>query len=354
LEKILRLSDVAKAAGVSHGTASNVFNRPHLVRDEVRERVEATAKAMGYRGPDPKGRLLRAGKVNAIGIATAEPISYFFDDPFARMLMSGISQACDAQGAGISLVSAVNEQKLAWNIQSALVDGFILLCIEGGPRLVELTRERQLPFVALEHETDDETISAICIDNVAGAASAARHLADLGHRRFAILAFSFVDDHVGPVSMAEVEAAIYSSSRDRVYGYFAALSEYGIDTASVPIFETQNDDASIKAGLEYLFAASPPTALLAMSDRIALLALDWLRERGLSVPGDVSIVGFDGVPEAASSEPPLTTVAQPIAQMGRLAVQMILDDNGKTRREMLDVELVLRASTAPPPIGRES
>jgi len=113
-------------------------------------------------------------------------------------------------------------------------------------------------------------------------------------------------------------------------------------------------DASIKAGLEYLFAASPPTALLAMSDRIALLALDWLRERGLSVPGDVSIVGFDGVPEAASSEPPLTTVAQPIAQMGRLAVQMILDDNGKTRREMLDVELVLRASTAPPPIGRES
>ena len=233
-------------------------------------------------------------------------------------------------GAGISLVSAVNQQKLAWNIQSALVDGFILFCIEGGPRLVELTRERQLPFVALEHETNDETISAIGIDNVAGAASAARHLAELGHRRFAILAFSFVDDHVGLVSMADVEAAIYSSSRDRVRGYFAALSDCGIDTASVPIFETQNDDASIKAGLEHIFAAAPlPTALLAMSDRIALLALDWLRERGLSVPGDVSIVGFDGVPEAASSEPPLTTVAQPIAQMGRLAVQMILDETSR-------------------------
>ena len=94
-EKPIKLADVAKAAGVSHGTASNVFSRPAIVREEVRERVLAAAHKLGYGGPDPKGRLLRAGKVNAIGVATAEPLSYFFDDPFARVVMSGISQACE-------------------------------------------------------------------------------------------------------------------------------------------------------------------------------------------------------------------------------------------------------------------
>src|ERR1700754_2424050 len=102
--KAVRLADVAKAAGVSHGTASNVFSRPEIVRKEVRDAVLAKAHELGYAGPDPKGRLLRAGKVNAIGVATAEPLSYFFEDPFARVVMAGISQACDATGAGISLV----------------------------------------------------------------------------------------------------------------------------------------------------------------------------------------------------------------------------------------------------------
>src|SRR5690606_40031603 len=99
--------------------------------------------------PDPKGRLLRAGKVNAVGVATAEPLSYFFEDEYARVLMAGMSEACDAAGAGLALVSAKNDERLAWNIQSALVDGFVLVCMEGGERLVELTGGRQLPSVAL-------------------------------------------------------------------------------------------------------------------------------------------------------------------------------------------------------------
>src|SRR6478609_4613357 len=200
----VRLADIAKAAGVSHGTASNVFSRPEIVREEVRERVKAAAEAMGYGGPDPKGRLLRAGKVNAIGVATAEPLSYFFDDPFARVMMAAISEACDATGAGISLVSAANNEQLAWNIQSALVDGFIVFCIEGGSRLIELTRERKLPFVALDFGFDDETIAAIGVDDVAAARTAARHLAELGHRRFAILSLQFADGGYGPVTHERV------------------------------------------------------------------------------------------------------------------------------------------------------
>ncbi|MCA0023112.1 MULTISPECIES: LacI family DNA-binding transcriptional regulator [unclassified Mesorhizobium] len=345
----VRLADIAKAAGVSHGTASNVFSRPEIVREEVRERVRATAEAMGYAGPDPKGRLLRAGKVNAIGVATAEPLSYFFEDPFARVMMAGISQACDATGAGISLVSAANTEQLAWNIQSALVDGFIVFCIEGGSRLVELARERKLPFVALDLDSEDGSVAAIGVDNIAGASLAARHLTELGHRRFAVLALPFADGRTGIISPEELRAAAYAGTRDRLTGYFRELSRVGIDTSKVPVYETANDAATTKAGLETIFASGePPTAILAMSDRMALATLEWLSARGLNVPDDVSVIGFDGVPEAELSEPPLTTVAQPIAEMGRLAVKAILESDGKVSRQLLPVELIVRASSAPP------
>jgi DNA-binding LacI/PurR family transcriptional regulator len=348
-EKPIKLADIAKAAGVSQGTASNVFSRPHLVREEVRNRVKAKAKEMGYNGPDPKGRLLRAGKVNAIGVVTAEPLSYFFNDPYARVLMSGITEACDAGGAGISLVSAQSGDELVWNINSAIVDGFILFCLEGDSRLVDLTRERKLPFIALALGFEDESIPAIGVDNKLGAGMVARHLAELGHRRVAILSLPFVDDRFGPASMDEVRWAVYSTSSDRVYGYLDGLSEFNIDPADVPIFETQNDTQTIRPGLEYLFGRNPaPTAILAMSDRIALEALEWLRERGLRVPEDVSVAGFDGVPEAALSRPPLTTIEQPIAEIGRRAVQAILEDGGSAHRQKLDLKLVVRGSTAPP------
>ncbi|GLS29282.1 transcriptional regulator, LacI family [Mesorhizobium albiziae] len=347
--KAIRLADVAKAAGVSQGTASNVFSRPQIVREEVRERVRAVAKEMGYNGPDPRGRMLRAGKVNAIGVVTSEPLSYFFNDPYARVLMEGITEACDAGGAGISLVSSQNREELAWNINSALVDGFVLFCLEGDSRLIELTRERTLPFVALALGFEDQSIPAIGVDNIAGARMMARHVAELGHRRVAILSLPFADDRFGPASMDDVHAAIYATSSDRIAGYFEGLAEFGIDTAKVPVFETQNDGQTTRAGLEYLFSqAEPPTAILAMSDRIALDALDWLRQRGIKVPLDVSVAGFDGVPEAALSSPPLTTVAQPIAEIGRRAVKAILDGASPGYREMLDLELVVRGSTATP------
>ena len=345
--KAVRLADVAKAAGVSHGTASNAFSRPEIVRKEMRELVLAKAHELGYAGPDPKGRLLRAGKVNAIGVAAAWPLSYFFEDPFARVVMSGISQACDATGAGLSLVSAVNKEQLAWSIQSALVDGFVVFCIEDGSRVVELARERKLPFVTLDFGEEDETIASLAIDDASGARLAARHLAELGHRRFAVLSLPVATSGVGPVTLQQAEAGMFSGERERARGYFEVLAEYGIDVAGIPIYATENDEASCRAGLEFLFGTeSRPTALLAMSDRLALTALDWLSERGIAVPGDVSVIGFDGVPEGALSNPPLTTIAQPMVEMGRKAVETILNFDGTLRRERLPVELVVRASTA--------
>jgi DNA-binding LacI/PurR family transcriptional regulator len=350
IEKSAKLSDVARAAGVSQGTVSNVFNRPGLVREEVREHVHEIARRLGYRGPDPKGRLLRAGKVNAIGIATAEPLTYFFEDPYARAVMAGIAETADAAGAGISLVSAANDEALAWNIQSALVDGFVLFCIEGGERLVRLTRERQLPFIALALGTENDSVATVGVDSLAGGRLAAEHLVGLGHRKFAVVALPVRPGHgeSGPITLADVDVAIYSTSRDRVHGYFAVLARHGIDTSTVPIFETQNDEPTVHAALAALFdGGDPPTALLVQSDRAALIAIDWLQARGLDVPGDVSVIGFDGIAEAALSRPGLTTIAQPLLDIGRHAVRAILAGTPQGR-QTLPVELVVRASTAPP------
>jgi DNA-binding LacI/PurR family transcriptional regulator len=346
-----KLSDVAARAGVSKATASNVFNRPHLVRPEVRARVLKEAAAVGYAGPDPMGRLLSAGKVNAIGVATAEPLAYFFDDPFARALMVGVTEACDANGIGISLISAASEDALAWSIKSAVVDGLILLCIEDADRLVAAARERRLPFVTLAFGDTDDDVSVIGIDDVAGARLAAAHLTGLGHRRFAILSMEFgEDEYAGRVTPERVRDADYATSRLRVEGYFEALAAAGIDTDTVPIYETTSDPATIDAALAALFdGPEPPTAILAESDRIAMRALGWLKAWGIAVPGRVSVVGFDGVPEGAATDPPLTTISQPGTLMGRRAVEVLVERAEAATRELVDIELIVRGTTAPPP-----
>lgn len=347
----VRLRDVARAAGVSQGTASNVFNRPDIVRPEVRERVEAAARELGYAGPSLTGRLLRAGKVNAIGVATAEPLTYFFEDQWARAMMAAIAAECDRQGAGLSIVSAMNRERPAWNIQSALVDGLILLCAEEGPALIGQTEKRELPFVALGLEESTVDAPGIGIDNRDGARQAAQHLVELGHRRVAIIGIgeSGNDRYSTP---AEVMATPYLTVRDRAEGYWAGLATAGIAAASVPYADTDAERETVWAAMARLFAEPwTPTAILAMSDRVALFAIEWLKDNGRRVPEDVSVVGFDGVPEGADALPALTTVQQPFQELAALAVASILGGKEITMRTVLPLPLVVRDSTGPAPSG---
>jgi DNA-binding LacI/PurR family transcriptional regulator len=343
-----KLADVARAAGVSQGTASNVFNRPERVRPEVRAKVEAAARRLSYRGPDPKGRLLRAGKVNAVGLVVMDSLTYFVSDPFCREFMRGVSEVCDERGAGVSLVSAVDTTSAAWNIGSAVVDGFILYCVGDSDRLLELTRRRQLPFVAADVDAGPDA-NSILTDNRGGARLAAGHLLRLGHRRFGILSLEIRDDgRSGVVNRERRLEAQYSATRDRLLGYEDALAAAGIAIDDVPIVEAFNDRKSAAEGASALLTTAPDiTAVLAMSDVLALATLDEARKRGLEVPNALSVVGFDDVPEAAVSTPPLTTIAQPIVEKGRIAARMIFDA-GAPRRETMAVGLVRRGTTAPP------
>jgi DNA-binding LacI/PurR family transcriptional regulator len=349
MAKSIRLADVAKAARVSQGTASNVFNRPEIVRPQVRERVEAAARKLGYSGPDPKGRLLRAGRVNAIGVVVMDDLTYFFSDPFNREFMKGFASICDARGAGIALVSAVDRASAAWNIDSAVVDGFVVQCIEEGDRLLELTRRRGLPFVAVDLDPGPGA-GYIATDDRAGARMAVEHLLALGHRRFAVLSLEMAaDGHVGRADRARQMAAHYGATRDRLLGYEEALAAAGIPFDSVPVIESLNDPDGARAGARMLLDLAPETtAVLAMSDVLALAIVREAETRGLAVPARLSVVGFDDVPEAAAAEPPLTTIAQPIAEKGRRAAEMIFDHE-TPRRELLPVDLVIRGTTGPAP-----
>jgi len=347
-KRIVKLADVAKAAKVSQGTASNVFNRPELVRPEVRERVEASARRLAYSGPDPKGRLLRGGKVNAIGIVMADDTAYFFRDPFARMLLSGIAEVCDERGAGVALVSTNRQKDAAWRIQTAVVDGFIVHCLRVGDRLISLARKRHLPVVAID--LDGGTgMSSVVIDDRQGAYLAARHLLDLGHRKIGLLSLEAADPpRPGFVDAERLRSAEYRTERERAAGYSAALAEHGIELDQLTIMESLNERQAGASHARELLAARPETtAIIAMSDVLALAAIDAARARGLRVPQDLSVVGFDDIPDAATADPPLTTVAQPIVEKGRIAARLIFEA-GPPRTETLGVKLVERASTARP------
>ncbi|MGF1623234.1 MAG: substrate-binding domain-containing protein, partial [Alphaproteobacteria bacterium] len=328
-----------------------VFNRPEVVRPEVRARVMECAQQIGYEGPDPAARMLRAGKANAVGVVTDTELSYFFNDPYLRLFMEGVAEVCDTHSAGLSLVSSLSDEAAAWTVQTAMVDGFIVDCMEHGHRLIDLALKRKLPFVAADLDAGPG-INCVKVDDVEGARLAARHLLDLGHRRLAILSMPFRDDdRVGFVDAARCRDVLYVVTGARMTGYRKAFAEAGLDPELVPVYETQHDAPSIRAGLETLMALDPrPTALIGMADVIALQALDLLRERGIAVPQDVSLVGFDGIADSERSQPPLTTIVQPIREKGRRAAEMVFD--GSTGRQVtLPLTLAVRGSTAPPRQG---
>ena len=342
---MLKLVDVARAAGVSRSTASNVFTRPERVRPEVRQRVEEVARKLGYAGPDPKGRLLRAGKFNAIGVIPSAEIGIAdaLKAPFFRMFLEGVAEVCDEFGTSLVLIPGAGAK--GQGIRQALVDGFILALPEELAH-IEPARLRQLPFVVLDAEVGPE-INSIRIDARAGCRSAAQHLIDLGHRRFAVMSFM---RHIGravlhpPAAGRPPDIAGRELDQEKLAGYADALRGAGIQIDSVPVVQALPWDEEAAAML--LDAAPEATAVLSMSDLQAISVIAEARRRGMTVPKDLSVVGFNDIPQAGDADPPLTTVDGMGVAKGRAAARMVIG-GGPPRHELLPAELIVRASTAP-------
>jgi DNA-binding LacI/PurR family transcriptional regulator len=336
---------VAERAGVSVGSASQAFGRPELVSDRVRQRVLAAAEELGYTGPDPAARRLRTGRAGALGLIFSERLAYAFTDPAAPPFLRGVAREIQDAHSGLLLIpDSRRRDEAARGVAEAAVDGFIVYSTPRNDRRVEAALARRLPVVTVDQPRDAPT-PFIGIDDRAAARSAAEHVRDLGHERVAVLSFVSSLDADGTLAL--------DLTTERLAGYREGLGPLW-DDELVRIARPNAPEPARVSALELLHLDPPPTAILAMSDILAIGALQAAAEAGVSVPSDLSLVGFDDSPAAAMASPPLTTVAQPHEEKGRLAAEWLIEavedgERSERQRAILPTELVVRDSTAPPP-----
>jgi DNA-binding LacI/PurR family transcriptional regulator len=342
------LATVASALGVSRATVSNAYNHPERLSARLRDRVLATASELGYAGPHPLAATLARGRVDALGLVYEDPMSFAFSDPAAVLFLQGVSEVCEREDLALVLIGGGPNSAVA---RVALVDAVICYCdvpADGGLAAIV---DRGLPFVVVDGPRLPGA-GHVGIDDRRGAASAARHLLDLGHTRLGVLAMPLVDDAwEGTADLGRQERARYRAARERLVGYREAVEAAGHPWPAVPVEERSpyGRDAGRRAAAALLARDPRPTALLAMSDELALGAMAAAADAGLAVPGDVSVVGFDDVPGAADAHPALTTVRQPHREKGRRAAALLLRPDPARDEHRLPVELVVRGSTGPPP-----
>ncbi|WP_026869036.1 LacI family DNA-binding transcriptional regulator [Inquilinus limosus] len=349
------LLDIAAAVGVSRTTVSNAFNRPDQLSAELRERIMATARAMGVHGPNPAARMLRTGRAEAIGLLFHETLPFAFDDPAAVGMLRGVASACEKARSGLLILPAVKSPASRSAIYRAAVDGFLVYGFLNGAEAWTPLLRRGLPVVAIDNQVPGG-VPFVGIDDRGAALRMAQHVLGLGHRRFAIISLeSAVDGYVGPLDAARRAKMTFRTSADRLDGYIEAIAAAGIDPASVPVEErpASSETHGRDAALTLLRRDPRPTVILAMSDRLAIGAIEAARSLGLRVPEDVSVAGFDDIPRAALVRPALTTIRQPLFDKGATAARLLLDavaDGAAppAGRHLLPTELVIRGSTRPP------
>jgi len=360
VQRRVTLETLARALGVSKMTVSNAYNRPDQLSPALRQRILDAARELGYPGPNPVASTLRRGKSGTLGLAFDDSLSYAFTDPAAIEFMQGIARECERAGVGLLLVPGSPRRSGALDvIRHAMVDSFAVFCDYEGDERIGVLRERGLPFVLIDSPRLNDA-PAVGIDDRGGARQAAQHLLDLGHRRFGILSFCLNPDTVeGPLAPDWQDQAGYFVTKERLCGYREALSAAGIAWDSVAVYQVAGVDQTVDNDPEddgyrlarfLLDQASRPTAILAMSDELARGVVRAAVERGIRVPRDLSVVGYDDTAQAAHVQPALTTVHQPLAEKGATAARLLLAPSFDVHAHIeLPTHLVVRASTAPAP-----
>ena len=345
------LMDVARAVGVSHTTVSNAFNRPDQLSPALRERILRTAAELGFGGPDPSARSLRRGRADAIGVVFSEPLAYAFGDPAAVAFLQGVCDVADRHPLTLVLVpGSLDRPSRAPVVRNAAVDGFIVYSTPPETPVVMAAFARRLPTVIVDSPATDG-VDFVTIDDRGAAATAVRHLLELGHRRLGVLVLPLTaHGAAGPIDVERRAAATSSWGKARLDGCAEAIAEAGLDWAQVAVEECAASSLEAgRVGAHALLGRAPPTtAIFAFSDPLALGARLAVHDRGLEVPGDLSIVGFDDTAPAAEG---LTTVHQPHYDKGRLAAERLVGFLGERptppRRQLLPTRLVVRESTGP-------
>jgi DNA-binding LacI/PurR family transcriptional regulator len=345
------LASLAAELGISRTTVSNAYNRPDQLSPQLRQRILEAARRLGYAGPDPVARSLRTRKAGAIGLIFTEGLSYAFRDPAAVAFLEGLGLACEAGGTGLLMVPAAPGDSTGALVYGAAVDGFVVYSMPAGDPHVAAVLERPVPSVVVDQPVGLSGVDFVGLDDRAAAAELGRHLGELGHRRVGVVANRLgTDRNDGPADVARQERSPYPVVKARLNGLADGLGEFGVDWATVPVEERfDNSSAAGEAAATAILERHPElTALACSTDVFALATLAAAGRRGMRAPRDLSVTGFDDVPEAAAAS--LTTVHQPMLDKGRVAGQFLLDEGERSsaRRLLLPTQLVIRNSTGKP------
>lgn len=326
--------DVAAAAGVSFGTVSRVINNDIHVKPETRDRVIDAMSRLGFVA-NRQARSLAGGKTNTIGMLVPDLGTGYIGE-----IIRGVDAELGLVGYDLMLYTThrtpAKEANYVANLAQGMVDGLLMVLPRNPVDFVgELTR-RDFPFVLIDHQGTGRECPAVGATNWQGAYNAAEYLISLGHQRIGFI--------TGSMDLG--------AAQDRLEGYKAAMRTSHMIPNPDLIYEgTFNQPEGYTGAMKLLEMRDRPTAIFASNDVMAMGVMDAVRSQGLRIPDDISVVGFDDIPQAALVRPDLTTVRQPLEQMGRVATQMLLDmlknPDSRPNRIELPTDLIVRSSTSP-------
>ncbi|MEO8274023.1 MAG: LacI family DNA-binding transcriptional regulator, partial [Chloroflexota bacterium] len=300
---------------MSKTAVSFAFNSPERLSAGTAIRIREVAGALGYR-PNPVARMLTQRQTMTLGILTPQALAVIFSNPFFALFSEGVAHAAEDLGYELHFISPLHGS-LALAVGRSTVDGVVAIGLSADHPEVEQIRGAGLPMVLVDSD-DLPQHSSVVVDDEAGARAAAEHLLGLGHTNLLVIAVE------GPAS-ASGEPGPHGVTERRLRGYRTALDAAGVALPDEQIVAGRSSiDGGASAFQRAWAMGIRPTAVLAMSDAIAIGAMRAARELGLRIPDDLSVVGFDDIDLAAHVDPPLTTVHQPIRQKGADAVRLLL------------------------------
>ena len=328
----ISIKDIAVAAGVSHSTVSRALNNSPRVSPETSERIRRIADEAGYSG-SAIARSLATRRSKTIGVVVTT-----IADPFAAGVVTGIEEIAGDNGYSVFLANSNadpdRELRVVRSFEERRVDAIIVLASRVGALYLTLLSRLRVPIVMINNQHPSEFVHSVCIENTHGARTATRYLLDLGHRRI-----GYIGDRTGR-----------QSDTERFAGYREAL-----DAADLPFqpdlvqYGDGTPDGGVQAMSALLSLPRAPSAVFCYDDMTALGAMRAVRSAGRRVPEDISIVGFDDLLIVRFTDPPLTTMRQPMAKMGRLAMEAVLDllgGSGANHDIKVQGELIVRSSAA--------
>lgn len=331
-------NDVAKAAGVSRSAVSFAFNSPEKLSEATRVRILAAATELNY-APNTLARMLKAGQSHSLGVLLPQNLARVLENPYYARFLTGVGQVCDEQGYTMLLTPPLRDSMLK-AIPYAAVDGFVVCGLEHDRGEVAELKRHGIPFVLVD-SSPREDVSSVDVDDEAGAFEAMQHVLDLGHRRIAVLSLD-----PGP---EVAERGYRGPLARRMAGMERALESAGLQLGDISLVEVPVTRMDGFRATKKIMAQDPPTAIVAMSDILAFGALDALHDLNLSVPGDVTVTGYDDLPESSWMRPRLTTVRQAITTKGRTAADLLFSairGEDQHPHQLLGTHLIVRDSTA--------